>query len=369
MPDTAHVIRQARRTLPDLDALRDRLHSEPGTPAAPRVEEQREKLAQLGFESADDLELQEGEHDREARRLLDAGRRAVDKVHAEGEDAQLSPAEQVGLEAIILVFGRPALFVQQGRFGQPPPEWAVLERFRPQIERTIRSVGRIELAGGPMLGTGFLVAPDIVMTNRHVASIFTRRSLDGGWRFKAGMTPLIDYAEEHAEEDVVATPAEFRIIESIGLHQTQDVDLALLRVAAEHDGPLPDGWTTPEPLSLAGTAPDDIDEERDLYIVGYPARDNLGISAPDALLRIFANVFEVKRLQPGKLMEVSATRPVFAHDCSTLGGNSGSCVVDLETNRVLGLHFRGAYLQENLAVALWRVAGDPLLSGAGLNFV
>jgi hypothetical protein len=51
-----------------------------------------------------------------------------------------------------------------------------------------------------------------------------------------------------------------------------------------------------------------------------------------------------------------------------LGGNSGSCVVDLETNQVIGLHFAGQYMQYNEAVALWRLADDPLLGRAGVNF-
>jgi hypothetical protein len=59
---------------------------------------------------------------------------------------------------------------------------------------------------------------------------------------------------------------------------------------------------------------------------------------------------------------------VMFHDASTLGGNSGSCVVDLDSNRVIGLHFAGRYMQYNEAVALWRLADDPLLARAGVNF-
>jgi V8-like Glu-specific endopeptidase len=60
-------------------------------------------------------------------------------------------------------------------------------------------------------------------------------------------------------------------------------------------------------------------------------------------------------------------RALFTHDCSTLGGNSGSCVIDLESNRVLGLHFKGRYLEANWAVALWKLADDPLLKKAGVR--
>jgi len=59
---------------------------------------------------------------------------------------------------------------------------------------------------------------------------------------------------------------------------------------------------------------------------------------------------------------------VMFHDASTLGGNSGSCVVDLDSNQVIGLHFAGKYMQYNEAVALWRLVDDPLLRDAGVNF-
>ncbi len=84
--------------------------------------------------------------------------------------------------------------------------------------------------------------------------------------------------------------------------------------------------------------------------------------------RIFTNVFNVKRLQPGAIMEVLEPRSLLRHDCSTLGGNSGSCVVDLETNRVVGLHFGGRFSEGNYAVALWKLTDDPLLKKAKVNF-
>ena len=77
---------------------------------------------------------------------------------------------------------------------------------------------------------------------------------------------------------------------------------------------------------------------------------------------------------PGAIIRMepcsTGTEPedVIFHDASTLGGNSGSCVVDLDSGRVIGLHFAGQYMQYNEAVALWRLADDPLLVRAGVNF-
>ena len=59
----------------------------------------------------------------------------------------------------------------------------------------------------------------------------------------------------------------------------------------------------------------------------------------------FDRVFQVKRLQPGELDGGVSTAsfghvvPAATHDCSTLGGNSGSAILDLETG-ALGLRER-----------------------------
>jgi hypothetical protein len=86
------------------------------------------------------------------------------------------------------------------------------------------------------------------------------------------------------------------------------------------------------------------------------------------MIRIFEDIFNVKRLQPGELREFRSNNNSVLHDCSTLGGNSGSPVIDLETNLVLGLHFGGRYLEVNQAVALWQLTDDPLLKKAKVNF-
>jgi hypothetical protein len=43
-------------------------------------------------------------------------------------------------------------------------------------------------------------------------------------------------------------------------------------------------------------------------------------------------------------------------------------VIDLESNRVLGLHFSGRYLEANKAVALWKLSRDRLIKKAGIEF-
>jgi len=301
----------------------------------------------------------------EAGDVLAAGRRAAVKVRdTPPQHVTLTPDEQVGLEAVILLFGRPALLVEDGRFAEAPPGWEVLEAERTPIEQTIRSVGRIEIVHRGMVGTGFLVAPGVIMTNRHVAEVFSIASDEGGWTFKLGRLPAIDYIDERGS----TASATFRIVQVIGIHEDARIDLALLRLDAEPMRATPAGWSVPLPLPLAMTAPAIRDADHLVYLVGYPATDNQGITPPEVLTRIFAGIYEVKRLQPGTITDISTTLPRFAHDCSTLGGNSGSCVVDLESHKVVGLHFSGAYRDTNYAVALWKLTEDPLLVGAGVEF-
>ena len=354
---------RALEQVPDLDAAIDEL-------AAPsrvlsRIARSRRRQPGGALESMVDV-VAAPAASAETERVLEDGRRAAMKVRASADPRHvaLTADEQVGLEAVILLFGRPALLVQNGTFSTPPTGWEVLDAERPHIERTIRSVGRIELLNRGMVGTGFLVAPDVVMTNRHVAEVFSLPSDGGGWTFKLGRTPVIDYIDERD----ATTSATYKVTGVIGIHSDVRIDLALLRVDASPLGGVPAGWTTPEVLTVSSVAPVPGDGDYQVYVVGYPATDNQGLTPPDVMTRIFGDIYEVKRLQPGTMTAVSATLPRFSHDCSTLGGNSGSCVVDMRSHQVIGLHFSGGYRESNYAVALWKLLDDPLLRDAGVQF-
>jgi V8-like Glu-specific endopeptidase len=51
----------------------------------------------------------------------------------------------------------------------------------------------------------------------------------------------------------------------------------------------------------------------------------------------------------------------FAHDCSTLGGSSGSPVLDAATGLVIGVHKSGMFAVRNGAVASAALFSDPRL--------
>lgn len=349
------VASRALRQISNLDDVYDRLQPE----ALRRRLESRRPPPRGGLEAR--LETAELAEPRsspdQAGDLAAHGRSAIAKVKKDKAAAKLSPREEHALEAIVLLEGRPALLIQGGHFETPPPEWASLEPHRATLEAQLGRVGRIEVTGHPSLdwiGTGFLVAEDVVMTNRHVAKEFSKRA-GAAWSFEAGMKPRIDYAEELGS----AKPLEYALTSVIGIHEK--FDMALLRVARKGGG----GAKLPQPLALAKKPA--LKAGASVCAVGYPAWDGRR-NEPQPMSRIFHDIYNVKRLQPGKVTKVSAAQKQFDHDCSTLGGNSGSCILDLENASVVGLHFQGRYLQGNQAILLWKLQGDALLKKAKVAF-
>ncbi len=293
----------------------------------------------------------------EVQGQIQDGLEAMKKIEM-GRDEEISDREQHGLEAIVLLAGRPAILIQEGDFLPPPKLWAELTNVRDQIKAVIARVGRIEVSNNPnfeWLGTGWLAGKDVVITNRHVALEFSRRADDGTWTFRAPMGASLNLRAELNSE----TALTFTVTSIIGIHE--DHDMAVLQVEQTSGAE-----QLPDPLPVVRQAPAAL-TGRKVYVIGYPAWDGRR-NDPEPMKRIFADIYNVKRLQPGEISgDALASFEIF-HDCSTLGGNSGSPVLDLETHRVLGLHFGGRFLEKNHAVPLWALQDDPLIKRAAVNF-
>ncbi|HEX6087272.1 MAG TPA: serine protease [Thermoanaerobaculia bacterium] len=246
----------------------------------------------------------------------------------------------------VVAGNNPALLIQDGDFGTLPQEWAHLETSRPLFKRMIPSVGRLEMGVRTSVGTAFVAGVGILMTNRHVIENFARPVGDE-WEFNPGVTSVrVDFGGEHDR----TTASELPVEAIIGVDA--QYDLALLRIPAETDFIV-------KALPLQRDEPDSI-VGRELVAIGYPDRDN---AIPDDVLqRTFGNIFGVKRLQPGKITALRSHNgvSVFSHDCSTTGGSSGSCMIDVASGKVLALHFGGGGTV-NLTVPLWKVAHRPFL--------
>jgi hypothetical protein len=160
----------------DIAADVRRVFGDPGA-VAERLQASRMAASAQPMRDGDDDDPVVAATRRERRRAVGAGINGLMKL-ADGRDAELNDAERFGLRAIVQLEARPALLVQDGDFAEPPPEWARLAPHRERIREVIARSGRIEVAGHVELdwiGTASLVAPETLMTNRHVAEEFCSR--------------------------------------------------------------------------------------------------------------------------------------------------------------------------------------------------
>jgi endonuclease G, mitochondrial len=287
--------------------------------------------------------------------------RARETVARLERDEPLSAEDSFIAEAIILPNERPVVDVVNGTYDTPPAPFKHLGKkaARAKIQAALPAIGRVELPDHPSLpygGTGFVVGDGLLMTNRHVAELFATGLGRELLSFIPGQSAAVDFLRERDRQDSLL----FQIRRVAMVHPYWD--MALMEV---------DGLASIDPLILSIAPPDDL-RERDVVVVGYPALDPR--NAVDVQNRIFAGVFNVKRLQPGRLREVESIRSfghsvaAVTHDSSTLGGNSGSAVVDVKTGEVVGLHFAGVYLEANYAVPTHELALDRRVVEAGVNF-
>jgi DNA/RNA endonuclease G (NUC1)/S1-C subfamily serine protease len=266
---------------------------------------------------------------------------------------ELSDAELYHLEAIVLPLNRPAVFVKGTTYDDLPASWGYLNtlEMKTRLGRAFPSIGRVNVPNSPLLpyaGTAFVVGDGLLMTNRHVAEVFSR-----------GLGLKILYTPGDAEIGFTHEAEETKAVVQITVTKVEMIhpywDMALLQV---------DGLSQ-TPLTLCAESPDNL-IGHDIVVVGYPAmdpRNNIPLQN-----QIFGQTFNVKRMQPGTLRppaqigSFQSTVNALTHDASTLGGNSGSAVLDVRTGNVVALHFAGEYLKANYAVPMYGLAGDSRLS-------
>ena len=199
-----------------------------------------------------------------------------------------------------------------------------LKRAKPHLDRAICSVGRINLEGSPLgwVGTGWLVADNILVTNRHVASEFAMRNGDG-FTFRIGddgqMRAAIDFLQEIDSSKTLI----FKLLKPLHIEQAPGPDISFFEIeVTSGDSKL----ATPIDLALQPMQTENV------ATIGYPAYDSR-IPEPDLMERIYGKIYNKKRLAPGGLTRVEEVRVL--HNCTTLGGNSGSVVLDLDSGKAL----------------------------------
>lgn len=265
------------------------------------------------------------------------------------------------LEALVKVAGRPPLVVQNDEVlgkstlaGNPaanPDDFpADIGDKITGIEGFLPCIGRVEFSNHNLSwgGTGWIIAKDdkglIMATNRHVAQLVARRTQSGEGVFmfnpfsNARYKARLDTVEE---ANSPRNPARvFQVERFLYLADNAAADVALARLT------MPQGGAAGlQPIPLSG---DQVDEDELVGIVGYPASDPYR-NDPTAMERYFRGLYDVKRFSPGKLLP-GEEGDVLSHDCTTLGGNSGSPLISLEKKAVIGLHFAGEFGVGNSAV-------------------
>lgn len=251
---------------------------------------------------------------------------------------------RAGTEAIILSELRPAWFIDEDRiiidkaFDQTNLVTDNIER----LEDVAKQVGRVDLFNHATLdyaGTGWLIEKDIVVTNRHVAEVFAHPNGLNGFDFKSGafgdpVETRLDFIRQRNPEAGARRRAD--VLEVLFMAPQFGPDIALLRVEVMADADVLELDTNP------------VKDDRPVGAIGYPAEDRRN----DATLMdaIFGAPYGVKRFSPGLVRGTDRATGELLTDYSSLGGNSGSAVVDLESGKVRGLHFAGLFKRSNYAV-------------------
>ncbi len=305
--------------------------------------------------------------DAAAKEIADA---AAEAVAADRQPLETAVPTNV-LEAIVQRIGRPPLLIRNDavQLEQLVDFPSGTDALILGAEPFIKSVGRVEFLNHTMTwgGTGWLIGAEgssrLVATNRHVAKLVARRTSTGGGAYlrspvsgvRYGMN--LDFKEEVGSLAADARP--FEVHDIVYLADDASPDVALLRI---------EGDSLPSALPLAE---EEAEPEQIVAIIGYPAFDSRNDANDQA--RYFHDLYNVKRFAPGKVMQALSGRTTLRHDCTTLGGNSGSPLIRLEDRKVVGLHFAGVYGVENSAVGaatlreLLRTDDRPIFGFIGVS--
>lgn len=310
------------------------------------------------------------EHD-----VLSAAKSAAEKVE-NGETAKVTAFERVSLEAIVHLSGRPPLRYVDGKVQSPPNDQGDNERWRTflaiarsKVNAASASVGQVAIApegrARQHVGTAWRLGEDLVVTNRHVAFELVRDNMidPAQWKLDPRRPVIVDFNVT----DAATTAMRFPVLDLVYCAPEDEIDVAILRLDRTA-GALPAALTLDWQANSVGREvsvgglPDFRGEE--VYVVGHPFR----AIASEQSLTVFGKADGFKRCSPGLVTQLSNDPPkAFEHDCSTLGGNSGSCVLSVARHRVVGVHYGGADVDEatsmgraNLALGLVQLGQHPL---------
>ncbi len=250
-------------------------------------------------------------------------------------------------EAIIRAIARPVIRILDNQLVEADiPTSTLRDQLNPHlgtINKLVQSVGRIGVNGHrrfSWIGTGWVIDEDIIVTNRHVAKLFSQHT-GIAYSFRQGIfgTPMeasIDFFEEDGSNREDA----FQFNKVLYIEPDGGPDLAFVMIKWENDA---------KKREQIGLSDNILDRDRQIAVIGYPAKDSR-TRMPEEMDRIFGNKYNVKRFSPGYVISSSDRAGLLTHDCTTLGGNSGSVVLDIENGEAIALHYGGREEEANYAV-------------------
>lgn len=257
--------------------------------------------------------------------MTDLAREAYDALR----DGQTPSEHAMHALEIAIRMHRPAVLVQGTEVRGLPsdavpvfPAWTSFVTAASEHLAAVGCVQRCHDGDGGLVGTAFAISSTAVVTNRHVVDALT----GGAGELTPGMARLC-FADDGTGPGQCAP-----VVAVQATHPALDV--AVLRID-------PDG-VAPRPFAVSPKPPA---VGQAVAAIGYPDDDPRSAGF-DKLL--FPDGLGVKRVAPGEITGVDDD--AFFHDCSTLGGSSGSPVVSLADAALVGVHADGWFLARNEGV-------------------
>lgn len=280
------------------------------------------------------------------------------------------PGNRFAVEALVRLTGRPALRVLGNDEELEDPNigsWAAnLIPTRNRWRKLTNAVGRVDVIINDQwrhAGTGFVIQPGVIMTNRHVLDVFAESiPAQSGQDFVFTREPSIIFDPDAKDETtrykikkVISAGGE-RIGKFVDLAK---LDMAVLEIETDNGTSAHPAPISVDPVSTTNTAIEHI------LLAGYPAKPSFS-DAPsdpqdalaywDRIEELYGDEYAVKYMSPGMIMkrpghvDGDAKNWAFTHDATTLKGNSGSAIITLDGEmHFCGLHFGGSTLKLNLA--------------------
>ncbi|MBT4889683.1 MAG: trypsin-like serine protease [Rhodospirillales bacterium] len=268
---------------------------------------------------------------------------------------RVNPRLQRAMEETLQALTRPMFPICNGnvwlREDQDVEGWAPkvanLLNLHPKVSQ---AVGNIRIRGKPdgayqWVGTGFVVGPDLIVTNAHVAKAFAFPEDDNWFIYSDTEVEFTTGVEDEACIPPAQKNVSHQVLAVVAAGDGKGEDFALLRVVSD---------SLPQPLVLS---PSRVSSGEDVVLLGYPAEPTAihigqGVSdVEEARRRLFSTPdgrmpFSIKRISPGRSLNDDTNGKGIPFNYNSFGGNSGSPVVRLADGVVVAIHLGGIPQQQ-----------------------